>query len=158
MVGRGNQTGSGAGEIFLFKNQRALQDHFHLGSALDVHIGAAGKKGNEGDGGNTRANARQAAGEGVPAGDAGDGTNGSAGGNGNFGGFAGIAALVRVLLNGSLAVVLYCLLACAREAVDDAGISTTVPLGKMMEVKCMSSWDLPLTCPARTTRSTTPCT
>ena len=38
------------------------------------------------------------------------------------------------------------------------GICTTVPLGKMMAVKCMSSCALPLTRPARATRSTTPCT
>jgi hypothetical protein len=87
-----------------------------------------------------------------------DRANRSPGGNGDFGRLAGIASLVRVLFDGSLAVVLDRLLLRAGKAVHNARNLHHRAVGKDDRGKVHVQLRSALHTPARATRSTTPCT
>ena len=76
--------------------ERALQDHFDLGSSGDIDLGSTGEECNDTGGSESGSGAFESTGHGVSGAEAADGTDCGTGGDGNFGGLSGIATAMAM--------------------------------------------------------------
>jgi hypothetical protein len=68
LIGRRKKRRSSAAQIGFLQNQRALQQHFHLGATFNINVCAAREEGNQPGCGQPSPNACKTPGEWVPRG------------------------------------------------------------------------------------------